>query len=283
MRLYLVACIFLLFTSLARAEEDAETIEVEGEETDTKDEGVCLSKENCAASPAEDGEAGSEKSGDKYTQEKQDGEDKEEEQKPKKGEEERHLVRVEVLQEGKFCDRVMASNDDAVTVHLRGKKASDGSEFITTYKEDGSEGVSVAFRMGVGDSIKGLELGIIGMCIAEKRRFTVPASLVRNGRDGFEGDLIPRGEDLIFEVELLGAVPNYQKGMGNMFKVMDLNKDGVIQREEMYDSIVGDESLIPRGCELADELTDEQMTKQDYDKDGVIQWKEFHLPKWDDM
>ena len=51
----------------------------------------------------------------------------------------------------------------------------------------------------------------------------------------------------------------------------------------MYDSIVGDESLIPRGCELADELTDEQMTKQDYDKDGVIQWKEFHLPKWDDM
>ena len=47
------------------------------------------------------------------------------------------------------------------------------------------------------------------------------------------GDLIPRGEDLIFEVELLGAVPNYQKGMGNMFKVMDHNMDGVIQREEV--------------------------------------------------
>ncbi len=143
MRLYIVACVFLLFTSLARA-EDAETIEVEGEETDTKDEGFCLSKDNCAATPAED-EAGSEKTGAKYTEEKQDKEsdekdegktdkkeDKEEEQKPKKGEEERHLVEVEVLEVGRFCEKVKASNDDAVTVHLRGTKASDGSEFITT-------------------------------------------------------------------------------------------------------------------------------------------------------
>lgn len=146
MRFYVVACIFLLFTSLALA-EDAETIEVEGEEeAGAKDEGFCLSKDNCAASSAED-EAGSEKSEAKYTEEKQaeesdkeegemdkeDGDEvKEEEKKPKKGEEERHLVKVEVLEEGKFCDRVKASNDAAVTVHLKGRKASDGSEFITT-------------------------------------------------------------------------------------------------------------------------------------------------------
>ena len=42
------------------------------------------------------------------------------------------LKAFEMLEEGKMCDILKATNDDVVTVHLRGFKASDNSEFITT-------------------------------------------------------------------------------------------------------------------------------------------------------
>ncbi len=41
--------------------------------------------------------------------------------------------------------------------------------------------------MGVGSGIKGLELGLLDMCVGEKRKITIPAKLVRNGRKDFEG------------------------------------------------------------------------------------------------
>ncbi|XP_038068356.1 peptidyl-prolyl cis-trans isomerase FKBP7-like [Patiria miniata] len=302
----MVLCIFAVSVVCAEDTKTKDSVKAE----DSKDvDGVCVSKEDCASQSQT--EKDEEEPESKYTKEKQeetpekedvqpketkeDEKDKDEaasgeeeggekkEEGPKKGEEETHLVKIEVLEEGKWCEKLKASNDDAVTVHLRGSKVSDGSEFITTYKEDGSEGLSIPFRMGVGDSIKGLELGVIGMCIGELRRLTVPASLVRNGREEFKGDKIPRGEDLTFEVRLLGAVPNYQKGMPNMFKSMDKNEDGVIQREEIYDAIVGDGETFPRGAPVVDELADEQMTNLDKNKDGVIQWEEFNLPKWDEL
>ncbi|XP_022089420.1 peptidyl-prolyl cis-trans isomerase FKBP14-like [Acanthaster planci] len=315
MNLQKVAMLCIFVISFVYAEDTETKNGVKTKDAIKDADGVCVSKDECVSTKGHDDKA----PGEKYAEETQEGKlDKEEaprdkdetevgEEKeaeggadekasdedegkgekkkevPRKGEEERHLVKVEVLEEGKFCDRLKATNDDSVTVHLRGFKASDNSEFITTYKEDGSEGLSIPFRMGIGDSIKGLELGIIGMCIGERRRLTVPASLVRNGREEFKGDKIPRGEDLIFEVVLLGAVPNYQKGMPNMFKRMDGNNDGVIQREELYDSFVGDGEMFPRGAPIVDELTDEKMEEVDKNKDGLIQWEEFHLPKWDEL
>lgn len=59
--------------------------------------------------------------------------------------------------------------------------------FCCRYNEDGSEGTSVFFPMGVGSSIKGLELGVLGMCVGEKRKITIPPKLIRNGRNEFEG------------------------------------------------------------------------------------------------
>ena len=58
---------------------------------------------------------------------------------------------------------------------------------FSRYLEDGEEGQSVFFPMGVGSGIKGLELGVVGMCVGEKRRITIPPKLVRHGRNQFEG------------------------------------------------------------------------------------------------
>ena len=146
MKLFKVACLCLLFISLVCSDEGV--TREKGKETETKDEGFCVSKENCEETSAEDE---TEASGAKYTEENQKeksetpkdetdesegdelkDEEKIEEKPIRKGEEERHLVKIEVLEEGKLCERLKATNDDAVTVHMKGFKSSDGSEFITT-------------------------------------------------------------------------------------------------------------------------------------------------------
>lgn len=201
------------------------------------------------------------------------------------GIEEQPEVGVEKLFEPETCGRRSpANNQDVVTLHLRGWKESDPEDvFITTYLEDGEEGQSVFFPMGVGSGIKGLELGVVGMCVGEKRRITIPPKLVRHGRNEFEGDKIPRDETLIFEVELIGAYPHYQAGMPNMFARMDKDKDGIVSWQEAHDYMVidgafpdGPDSVIPR-------LTTEWIAKTDKDKDNQLSWKEFPLPKYSEL
>ncbi len=47
------------------------------------------------------------------------------------------------------------------------------------------------------------------------------------------GDKIPRGETLIFEVELIGAYPHYQSGMPNMWERMNTNKNDFVEYQEV--------------------------------------------------
>lgn len=47
--------------------------------------------------------------------------------------------------------------------------------------------------MGVGESIKGLELGILGMCKDEIRKVVVEPEMVKNGRHLFD----PEGNTFI--------------------------------------------------------------------------------------
>ena len=49
--------------------------------------------------------------------------------------------------------------------------------------------------------IKGLDFGIVGMCVGEKRRLTIPPGLAY-GEQG-AGDLIPGGATLVFNIELI--------------------------------------------------------------------------------
>ncbi|KAE9359631.1 hypothetical protein PF008_g2178 [Phytophthora fragariae] len=59
------------------------------------------------------------------------------------------------------------------------------------------------FRHGIGDVIKGMDIGIEGMRVGSKRTITIPSKL-GYGREG-SPPVIPSNADLIFEIEVVSA------------------------------------------------------------------------------
>ena len=77
--------------------------------------------------------------------------------------------------------------------------------------------------------IKGWDEGLVGMCVGEKRRLTVPPELAY-GEQG-AGDVIPGGATLVFDIELIDT----EEGPApvNVFKEIDANADNNVDREEL--------------------------------------------------
>ncbi|KAK9469750.1 hypothetical protein V1512DRAFT_256934 [Lipomyces arxii] len=84
---------------------------------------------------------------------------------------------------------------DLIYVHYTGF-LEDGYKFDTSL----DKGSPLRFTLGRGQVIQGWDRGLLGMCIGEHRKLTVPASLGYGDRD--MGD-IPAGSTLIFETELV--------------------------------------------------------------------------------
>ncbi|CAI5489910.1 unnamed protein product [Closterium sp. Naga37s-1] len=87
--------------------------------------------------------------------------------------------------------------NDRVKVHYRGF-LTDGRQFDNTYDLD----VPVQFRIGAGSVIKGLESGVLGMCLGEKRKLKIPPQLGYGDEGHVYG--IPPGATIIFDVQLVG-------------------------------------------------------------------------------
>lgn len=103
-------------------------------------------------------------------------------------------VKIETLRLGVGVE---AQNGDDVVVHYTGT-LQDGTKFDSSL----DRGTPFSFTLGVGQVIKGWDIGVSGMKIGEKIKLTIPPDLAY-GANGIPG-AIPPNATLIFEVELLG-------------------------------------------------------------------------------
>jgi peptidylprolyl isomerase len=84
---------------------------------------------------------------------------------------------------------------DTVVIHYKGT-LTDGTKFDSSY----DRGEPFETQIGVGQVIKGWDLGVVGMKIGGKRKLTIPPSL---GYGEQSAGSIPPNSTLIFELELI--------------------------------------------------------------------------------
>jgi len=101
---------------------------------------------------------------------------------------------IEILEEGTGEE---AQNGDSLKVHYTGT-LEDGTKFDSSL----DRGDPFVFTLGVGQVIKGWDLGLLGAKVGDKRRLTIPADLGYGETGAAEGK-IPPGATLIFEIEVL--------------------------------------------------------------------------------
>ncbi|KAI8865906.1 hypothetical protein GQ42DRAFT_181644 [Ramicandelaber brevisporus] len=105
-------------------------------------------------------------------------------------------LQIGVLKRVDDCPR-RSTNGDKLTMHYRGTLFSDGSQFDASY----DRGVPFDFTLGKGQVIKGWDQGLLGMCVGEKRKLTIPSDMGYGDR-GFP-PVIPAKATLVFVTELL--------------------------------------------------------------------------------
>ena len=87
---------------------------------------------------------------------------------------------------------------DEVVVHYTGTLL-DGTKFDSSV----DRGDPFKFRLGLGQVIKGWDVGVAGMRVGDKRRLTIPPAMAY-GKKGVKG-AIPGNATLIFDVELVNV------------------------------------------------------------------------------
>ncbi|HKC14394.1 MAG TPA: FKBP-type peptidyl-prolyl cis-trans isomerase [Patescibacteria group bacterium] len=86
---------------------------------------------------------------------------------------------------------------DTIVINYKGTLV-DGTKFDSSY-DPGRQPFQT--QIGVGQVIKGWDVGLLGMKVGGKRKLTIPSSMAY-GEQG-AGGVIPPNSPLIFELELL--------------------------------------------------------------------------------
>ena len=102
-----------------------------------------------------------------------------------------------VIEDLALGDGPEAKAGDSISAHYVGVSHATGEEFDASW----NRGSPLEFRLGVGQVIKGWDLGIVGMKVGGRRKLTIPPDLAYGDRGA--GRAIKPGATLIFVVDLV--------------------------------------------------------------------------------
>uniref|UniRef100_A0A8I6A3F3 peptidylprolyl isomerase n=1 Tax=Rattus norvegicus TaxID=10116 RepID=A0A8I6A3F3_RAT len=164
----------------------------------------------------------------------------------------------------------------------------DGTRLFSSHDYEAPQEIT----LGANKVIEGLDRGLQGMCVGERRQLIVPPHLA-HGENGARG--VPGSAVLLFEVELISREDGlpagylfvwYQDPPASLFEDMDLNKDGEVPPEEFSSFIKaqvneGKGRLMPG--QDPDKTISDMFQNQDRNQDGKITAEELKLKSDEDQ
>lgn len=108
-------------------------------------------------------------------------------------------LRIGIKHRAPVCPR-KTQKGDTLSMHYVGTLRVDGSKFDSSRDRDSP----FQFTLGAGQVIQGWDQGLVGMCVGERRKLTIPSDLGYG--DHGSPPKIPGKATLVFEVELLDIV-----------------------------------------------------------------------------
>ncbi|XP_073428807.1 peptidyl-prolyl cis-trans isomerase FKBP10 isoform X1 [Dendrobates tinctorius] len=141
-------------------------------------------------------------------------------------------IDVEVIHKPEVCN-VTSKSGDFIKYHYN-CSLLDGTMLFSSYSYENPQQIT----LGTNKVIDGLDMGLIGMCVGEKRMVIVPPHL-GHGESGARG--VPASAVMKFEIELIHREEGVPDGYlfiwladtpDNLFEVMDLDKNGEVPLEE---------------------------------------------------
>ncbi|XP_026151595.1 peptidyl-prolyl cis-trans isomerase FKBP7 [Mastacembelus armatus] len=186
-------------------------------------------------------------------------------------------VKIEFLFKPEQCTQ-KSKKGDLLNVHYDGFLAKDGSQFYCSRSD--KAGHPQWLVLGVGQVIKGLDIGMMDMCPGEKRKITVPPALAF-GEKG--KDPVPPNATVVFEVEVYSV----SRGPRSMeaFRKIDLDKDKSLTKAEVkqYLKLEFEKGGKPRDEPFYEKIMADIFTKSDHDRDGLISVKEYNIYEHDEL
>ncbi|CAG5865973.1 unnamed protein product [Menidia menidia] len=191
--------------------------------------------------------------------------------------EDKDEVKIEVVFVPEVCTP-KSKKGDLINAHYDGYLAKDGSKFYCSRTE--KEGHPQWLVVGVGQVIKGLDIGMMDMCAGERRKVTIPPALAF-GEKG-KGP-VPPNATVVFEVEVLSVStgPRTMEAFGRM----DLDKDRSLTKPEVkeYLKLEYEKGGKPRDDPFYEKMIDDIFRKNDHDRDGQISPKEYNIFQHDEL
>ncbi|XP_072502553.1 peptidyl-prolyl cis-trans isomerase FKBP10 isoform X2 [Notamacropus eugenii] len=195
-------------------------------------------------------------------------------------------VQLETLLLPPGCGRKAVAGD-FMRYHYNGS-LMDGTIFDSRH----DYGEPQEATLGANKVIEGLNTGLQGMCVGERRQLIIPPHL-GHGENGARG--VPGSAVLLFEVELVSREEGLPEGYlfvwhgdppPNLYEDMDLNKDGEILPEEFSTFIKtqvaeGKGKLIPG--QDPEKTIGDMFQNQDRNQDGKITMEELKLKADEDQ